>query len=217
MAGKIFGVGGEDEEQDKTRIRINLTDKIFEAADRLSFEEQKKIQELASKRAKEYADMMSQVSPNVSSEDAFRSMFGFKPFDASGVLKSMIDAGWLGQAQSEEIIWKAGKSVERVIWQTALEIWDYPSKVRFTVWRDNMQEVTLFTAEYLDPEQESDEPLVKGTVQFTDEHLLRRSGGDLELVLQRELEKLKDNCDADMAAFEPDHDGFEDNYNYEEE
>lgn len=93
--------------------------------------------------------------------------------------------------------------VQRHLWMTAMDIWDYPSGVRISVWRQEEQASTLITVEYMDPEQEVDEALVKGTLEFTDEALEGATGGP-ELMVQKKLEQLKENCDADMAAFEPD-------------
>lgn len=124
-----------------------------------------------------------------------------KAFDASGILGNMMDVAEMRAAL--DLPGQGETVVERSLWQTAMDVWDYPSGVRITVWRQEEQASTLITVEYMDPEQEVDEPLVKGTVEFTDERLESAHGGP-ELMVQQELERLKNNCDADMAAFEPD-------------
>jgi hypothetical protein len=127
-------------------------------------------------------------------------------FDSSEIMSKVIDDPEIKKMmQMYAIPQQEVNVVERSLWQLAMDVWDYPSGVRFTVWRPEGQASTLLTVEYLDPDQEVEEPLVKNTVEFTDEALEQtRDGSGPELVMQRKLEELKNNCDADMAAFEPD-------------
>lgn len=135
---------------------------------------------------------------------AFRSIFGGSgpgsSFDASKFAVEILDSAEMkamyGIPTRQEV-----NTIERSIWQTCMDVWNYPSGVRFTVWRQEAQASTLLHVEYMDPEQEAG-ALVEGTVEFRDEQLEEARGGP-ELIVQRELERLKDQCDADMAAFEP--------------
>jgi hypothetical protein len=204
-----------DDEKDKTRIHIDGVDfssmigkvKVFDKAtmDKLMREYQEELRKYVPPQAgsspihHESADLNSGglVGSSIfGSSQSFRNAFG--GFDASKVISQMLDVS--AEEAAKMVNELKGNTVSSLLWKTAMEVWDYPSGIRFTVWRQEEQASTLLTVEYLDPAEEADEPLVKSTVEFTDEALER----DPELTVERGLEKLKDNCDADIAAFEPD-------------